>query len=263
LTARTDQQATLGATGRYADGRSYQLPTGWPQAIQEVLDTSVNQALVALRAPQCADRIRGYYNREGDFSGTTFLDVQPNDPFDITAADLWAVATLNVPVLARHGRLLLDANDARTRILRQLELLDSIDLPIADLEQGKNGSTTTLDHMWNLHHAFRSLLSSDDKESIRWVFAAKMCARKRPRLFPVRDQLVCRWLGGGRPLRTGDGWPGDFSIDIQVYAYLMTHEGVRSEIARIHDQINEVRLDEEDLRLLDVALWRHAKTALA
>ena len=74
--------------------------------------------------------------------------------------------------------------------------------------------------MWDLHDTFRSSLASDDHESIRWVFAAKLCARTGPLLFPVRDELVCRWLGGGHP-RNGDGKPGDFSIDIQAYAYLM------------------------------------------
>jgi hypothetical protein len=29
-----------------------------------------------------------------------------------------------------------------------------------------------------------------------------------------------RTIGGGRPLKLGDGCPGDFSIDIQVLAYL-------------------------------------------
>ena len=68
----------------------------------------------------------------------------------------------------------------------------------------------------NLHTTFKPVLATEEKGSERWVFAAKLCARKGPKLFPVRDDLVCRWLADGRRLRKGNGWPGNFSIDIQV-----------------------------------------------
>ncbi len=264
LTAHMDHQSAVGALGVYADGRAgYQLPAGWEPAGEKVLETALSQALSALSDPRTVERVRGYYDREGDYAGTTFLDVYPNDPFDVTAADLWAVSTLNVPVIARQGRFLLDAGNAQSQVRRHLRYLDKVTLPVTSLEHGTDGSAATLDRMWDLHDTFRSLLASDDHESNRWVFAAKLCARKRPLLFPVRDELVCRWLGGGEPLRNGDGKPGDFSIDIQAYAYLMTHSQVRDHLSRIRAEATGVRLDGEDLRLLDVVLWRRAKAELS
>lgn len=90
--------------------------------------------------------------------------------------------------------------------------------------------------MYALHSWFRNLLGSN---SNRWVTAAKICARKRPRLFPVRDNMVCSLLADGRALNAGNGWPGNFSVDIQVYAYLLT--------------------DDEDMRVLDSVLWMRAQ----
>lgn len=112
--------------------------------------------------------------------------------------------------------------------------------------------------MYELQSTFRGLLSGGSQ---RWVTAAKLCARKRPRLFPVRDNLVCEYLSGGRPLKTGDGWPGDFSIDIQVYGYLMTHPKVIAGLSWVRDELETgraIRVDDEDLRLLDSALWMAA-----
>lgn len=107
--------------------------------------------------------------------------------------------------------------------------------------------------MYELHVRFRDLLEG---ASHRWVTAAKLCARKRPLLFPVRDNLVCRYLGGGRPLKSGDGWPGDFSVDIQVYAYLITHPDVVGALADLRARLEGDRLRvDANLRLLDSALW--------
>jgi hypothetical protein len=227
-----------------------------------VLDTARGQALAALTGAESRDDLARYYDRAGAYAGTLFLDAQPNNPHSIEAADLYAVTTLSMKLDARHGRLLLDEGEVRSGVQRQLRNLDA-DLPITDLEHGEGGSGETLVRMYELHKHFRDLLAGD---SMRWVTAAKLSARKRPRLFPVRDNLVTEHLGGGRRLKTGDGWPGDFSIDIQIYAYLMTHPQVISGLSWLRDELTRhrgIRVDDENLRLLDSALWmaanRHAR----
>lgn len=65
--------------------------------------------------------------------------------------------------------------------------------------------------MWQLYGEIRTLLPAQPGSSNRWVFAAKLCARKRPYLFPVRDRSVCELLAG-RPLR-GIGM-GQFDNDL-------------------------------------------------
>lgn len=245
--------------GQYGsnDGRTFTLPEGWVPAADEVLATAREQTLAAVTGDASCERLARYYDRNGSYAGTLFIDAEPNDSFDIGAADLYAVTTLSMDLNARQGRLLLDVGDVRAGVLRQLRNLDP-SLPITDLEHGQGGSAETLQRMYELHHRFRTLLAD---EGNRWVFAAKLCARKRPRLFPVRDNLVCTYLSAGRPLKSGDGWPGDFSVDIQVYAYLTTLPQVRSALSWLRAELTDkrgVQLDDGDLRLLDSALWMTA-----
>lgn len=243
--------------GYCGDARAFALPGDWTQASAEVLETAVAQALTALTGDLAAASLGRYYDRGSSYAGTMFLDAQPNDPFSIQAADLYAVTTLSIRLDARHGRLLLDDGEVRVGVSRQLRGLEP-HLPLTDLQSGEGGSAETLLRMYELQRTFRGLLSGGSQ---RWVTAAKLCARKRPRLFPVRDNLVCEYLGGGRPLKSGDGWPGDFSIDIQVYAHLLTHAKVIAALSWLRNELaslTDLRLDEEDLRLLDSALWMAA-----
>ncbi len=104
---------------------------------------------------------------------------------------------------------------------------------------------------------YREVRSAPEPTSNRWVFASKLAARKRPSLLPVRDNVVCRFLGGARNIR--DTALGSHDIDLQVFGYLMSApqiqnalENWRSELTSEYGkQIDEVTT----LRLLDVALW--------
>ena len=50
--------------------------------------------------------------------------------------------------------------------------------------------------MADMYQALKSALSPPDvKNPNPWVTASKLCARKRPDLFPVRDNVVCTYLG--------------------------------------------------------------------
>src|SRR4051794_1417896 len=77
--------------GRYADHRTYPLPRGWTPVSTDTLELAAEQAVQALETPAAVDRLLGYYDPASDYAGTTFLDVRPNDPDTVGAADLWAV----------------------------------------------------------------------------------------------------------------------------------------------------------------------------
>jgi len=96
---------------------------------------------------------------------------------------------------------------------------------------------------------------SDGGVGARWVFASKLAARKRPELFPVRDQVVCRYLADTRRLtKTG---VGTFTTDIQVFAHLMSNTAVRARLRQLADHLGKSRGvggEVSLLRILDVAL---------
>ncbi|WP_255632945.1 DUF6308 family protein [Actinotalea sp. Marseille-Q4924] len=113
--------------------------------------------------------------------------------------------------------------------------------------------------MERLYLAVRDALSEPGvKSRNQWVTASKLCARKRYDLFPVRDSVVCTYLG---LIPSKGKGRGNYQIDYQVYRALI---GNREVIERIDDLVDrlrdgvpgrEVRLDGGRLRLLDAALW--------
>jgi hypothetical protein len=240
--------------------RSFLLPAGWTAVGPSTLDLATRQAWEALsptphRGRSVAARMSDYYRIEGNYAGATFCEVEPNDPFTVTATDLWAVTTLSVKVPPREGRRLLEPGRLRTTVHRHLRRLP-VDLPLTDLEDG------TLDAMYDLYSEFREVASTADRDSNWWVFASKLCARKRPELFPVRDALVCGFLSGGRPLGGKDGQLGWFAADIQVFANLISNEDIRFRLRTLQSDLDVepgVRADGSLLRLLDAALWTYAK----
>ena len=103
---------------------------------------------------------------------------------------------------------------------------------------------------------------SDGGAGGRWVFASKLAARKRSELFPVRDQVVCKYLSNSRRLtRTG---VGNFTTDIQLFAYLMTNQHLRTRLHQLADHLQNARGIDGSvslLRILDVALWMAGSAA--
>jgi len=239
--------------GRYAVGRPFELPDGWPSLLDEVLDSAVERARIAVFGDDALRRLLRYYNPSGNFASTSFLDAQPNPPGDIVAADLYAVSRLSMTVGVDQGRLLLDSGAKRTEALTLLSAVGP-EATITGL------GPELLTDMWNLYDHFRTLLSTTNRDSNHWVFAAKLCARKRASLFPVRDSKVRDFLSGEvRPKKTIHRL-GRFGNDMQVLAYLMTHDVFLGRLAELHGDCleNDIRLDAPLLRVLDVLLWTKA-----
>ncbi|MCH9731165.1 MAG: hypothetical protein K0U84_16060 [Actinomycetia bacterium] len=251
-------------TGQYADGRTYELPADWTPLDREVLIAARDRARSAVSGDDAVDRLTSFYDRNSEYAGTSFLDVVPNPTDSVHAADLYAVSRLSMKISNLQGRLLLDKSepdgpDARSRTE---QLLASIppEHTIGDL------TPALLRAMSYLYHHFRTLLEADVKGSNRWVFAAKLCARKRFQLFPVRDRVVCQHLSGGQPLagsgkQAHAGRLGWFTNDIQVFAYLATDAEVRESLRALKGKATArgVIVDDQPLRLLDVLLWTRGK----
>jgi hypothetical protein len=246
--------------GRYADGRAYELPTDWAPLNESLLSAALDRARQAASG-DAIDRLRMFYDRESEYAGRSFLDAEPNPPDAVHAADLYAVSRLSITVTNLHGRLLI--HDTQ-QVTRTKELLAAIppELTIADL------TSSALTAMWDLQHHFRSVLATDTKQSNHWVFAAKLCARKRPALFPVRDSVVCRYLSGGQQLagsaaHARHGRLGWFSSDIQVFAYIATDATLQSALRNLQAEAESlgISVDKQALRLLDVLLWTRGKTS--
>ena len=116
----------------------------------------------------------------------------------------------------------------------------------------------TLVAMASLHEASKRALSlSHVKDGNPWVTASKLCARKRPDLFPVRDSVVCGLL-------ELSGRSQNYEVDWQVYRGIIQNDEVRRRIDAVVDEASSregVNIGHPNRRLrhLDVALWMHAR----
>ena len=211
---------------------------------QDQLDRASAAAWAAVRHPQASELLRQYYDPTTDYAGSTFLDLQPNDPQDLTAADLYALSLLDVRATPRAGRRLLEDGEPRTRVLTALadaNLPASMNLLSAE--------PATFDAAERLYLAVRDALGRKP-----WVTASKLCARKRPLFFPVRDSVVTEGLLGlGR----------SYLVDWQVYRHLVADRELMAAVeakaargAQLLDQTDGLR--DPPLRLLDALLWMTA-----
>lgn len=191
------------------------------------------------------DDLKRYYRVESNYAGATFANLRPNDPDRITPADLLATSMLSVSIPAITVRRLTgDSATARHANALLQELGPQLDITAA------RDQVQTMSDFYQLVKS--SLAKVGTTRSNAWVTASKICARKRPHLFPVRDRIVVQVLG----LKNSypDDWP--------VFAALMAD-------AELADRIDElvVKADEEDtvdvgdtsmrLKHLDVLLWMH------
>lgn len=206
------------------------------------------------------DRVRSYYDPTSQYAGDLLTaedgysgGVGPND---IDPADLFAVSTLSIKITPLAARTLLRPGGTRAQIERNLVLVPPT-LSIAALDNPTNTDGAALNA---LYHAYEAVRTSNGGASNTWVFAAKLMARKRPYLAPVRDNEVCKYLNGGADLKRPG--LGTFTTDLQVFAYLMTVPAVQHRLTELREVLegkHGVRLERSDLRLLDVVLWTRAK----
>ena len=208
----------------------------------------------ALRHERVVDRVAGYYAREGDFAGATVLTVGPVDPHHVTTGDLLALTLLQVQASPAVVRRLTEPSRTRAELERMLSdehLPANTDLALAD-------NATLLD-MAAFHEGVKRALSATESSTANpWVTAAKLTARKRPDLFPVRDSVVSRVLG------LDQGRKQNYQVDWQVFRRLLQDDGVRGRLDQVVDEAArrpgvDIGLPNRRLRHLDVVLWMHAR----
>lgn len=228
-----------------------EIPIGWPELPPKLRDQATDRALKALRLDgvrPAQDRLRFYYDVDGDYAGATFAQLAPIEPDNINATDLHATRLLSVPIGAGATRRFLDDGAARTEVLDALHSLPDRDLLVAD--------PSTLEAMEFFYLAVKTNLSAaSTRHPNAWVTASKLCARKRPELFPVRDRKVSAYLGLTRH--------NSYKIDWQVFRHLIGDRDVITAIDALSDATRagargtRLRLDDSRLRLLDAAIWTH------
>ena len=226
----------------------------FPPLLEEVKVVAIRQAYSAISEDTDAlHRLAYYYDPRGNYSGTSFLDAAPNPPSDIVAADLYAVTRLSMTIRNDQSRLILSEGPERDTAISLLRAIPD-NASILEL------SPSLLQSMWDFYDHFRCLLATGVKDSNHWVFAAKLCARKRPKLFPVRDGKVCQYLSGDTRPKSKANRIGQFGNDIQVFKYLMGDESFVAIMSRLQRICGERRIavDQSQLRFLDVLLWTKA-----
>ncbi len=243
--------------GRYhpaGDVPGYDLPPGWTPTETALLEAALDRALGAWDGQE-VDRVTRYYDPESDYAGNLLTSIPTSADDDIDAADLLAVSMLSIKIAPRAARAVAyEATATRGEVRRALRNgVIPTGLPITSLDTEPNRAGRVLSALQSLYVALRTAHSDNGNA---WVFAAKLCARKRPFLAPVRDRVVCELLNGGPLRRPGIG---TFETDIQVFAYLMSAPEVIHKLADVRaaigDRVGPDRLEASDLRLLDVVLW--------
>lgn len=229
-------------------------PADWPDAAHH-FERAHQLTMSALTAASSRDRFTRYYRRDGNHAGVTFLDVGPFDNYAITSGDMVALMTIDVTLPAYAIRQLLGPTRTAEAINR---CLSEDELPIdADV---RFAGVSTLRAMERLYlHIKTALSQSDVDQKDTWAAASKLCARKRPDLFPAPDRIVCEYLGLPRD--------GSYQADWQVFRYLISQRDVRDAIDVLVDHAIrqpgvEVGSATRYLRHLDVALRMHANGTL-
>lgn len=227
------------------------LPAGFAPVAEIDLQPAIDMAQDALGLSPDAtrDSLAAYYDVESNYAGAAFATLGRNDPFDITADDLHAVSMLSVTVEPFATRRLLEPGEPRERVIAALQRVP-IDLRLRD------ASGEHLEACWEFHAAVKAAIGRKT-DSNPWVTAAKITARKRPHLIPVRDNVVGKGLGNGAVESASIYW--------QIMRGLLRTPEVAEAIAAArvrlatdaHATGRTIVVDVSDLRLLDAALWMH------
>jgi hypothetical protein len=231
------------------------VPNDWPDPTAQpdnLLDDALKTTLTALsddtRCP-VTERVASYYDPAKRWAGVTFLELQPVRPMTITVADLHSLNLLNAGIGPLPTRQMLEDGETLSAITAALADVE----PEADLRHADCELFEAMENLWTA--IWQGCADPWVNDPNPWVTVSKLCARKRPGLFPVRDTVVCEGLRlYGVPGRRR----GDHKLDWQVFQHLISHPDVNTALDSLADRVRRehgVRCDQFQLRTLDVALW--------
>jgi hypothetical protein len=177
-----------------------------------------------LARPGVRPAVAAYFDPAEGFAGMTFATLGDNPPDQLTAADLLAVSLLDITWRPDVVRRLLGTDRDRFA-----GLLAGISTGV-DLWQATDADLGAVDLAWD------TLL---DIPGVGTASAAKLLARKRPRLCPITDKVVIR----------AAGLPG---LTWEVLRCLLQDPGARAEVEALRPP---EAAGSSLLRILDVAIW--------
>jgi hypothetical protein len=177
--------------------------------------------------------VAAYFDPAGGFAGMTFTTVGSNPRDEVTPDDLLAVALLDIAWRPEAVRALLG-----TWAEKVSQMLTAISSDI-DLWDASDADLAAVDPLWD------ALL---EMPGVGTATAAKLLARKRPRLCPITDKVVI--LAAGVP---GQTW--------QALRCLLQDPQARGEVEALRPPS---AADASLLWILDVAIWsRHSHSRAA
>ena len=177
-----------------------------------------------LARPGVRPAVAAYFDPAEGFAGMTFATLGDNPPDQLTAADLLAVSLLDITWRPDVVRRLLGTDRDRFA-----GLLAGISTGV-DLWQATDADLGAVDLAWD------TLL---DIPGVGTASAAKLLARKRPRLCPITDKVVI----------SAAGLPG---LTWEVLRCLLQDPGARAEVEALRPP---EAAGASLLRILDVAIW--------
>lgn len=213
---------------------------------EAVIENALSVARAVTSGDDAVRALQRYYTVESNYAGATFANLEPNDPHRITPTDLLATTMLSVDIPPITVRRLTGQSETAKRATDLLERLD----PHLDITAGEEHAET----MSEFYELVKSSLHKvGNATSNAWVTASKICARKRPHLFPVRDNDVMNVLG----------LKGNYADDWPVFADLMADEELTTRLDELVADATKEGVDVGDrsmrLKHLDVLLWMHDK----
>jgi hypothetical protein len=191
-------------------------------------------------------RLARFYDVAGDYAGASLAELRPIDPLDFTPSDILATTLMSVRIGPGATRRILQDGTTRDAILHKLRDLPDVNLSYAGISE--------LTAMASLYEEVKTALSAPTvKRPDAWVTASKLCARKRPDLYPVRDRDVREYLGLSA-FR-------NYQVDWQIFRSFMGDGEILTAIDEMAEATDaaaagrKLRLDHSRLRLLDAAIW--------
>lgn len=190
----------------------------------EAIRRAAGRLSETLARPGVRPAVAAYFDPAEGFAGMTFSTLGDNPPDQLTPADLLAVSLLDIAWRPDVVRRLLGTDRQELA-----GLLAGISTQV-DLWQATDADLAAVDVLWD------ALL---DVPGVGTASAAKLLARKRPRLCPVTDKVVIR----------AAGLPG---LTWEVLRCLLQDPGARAEIDALRPP---EAAGASLLRILDVAIW--------
>lgn len=178
--------------------------------------------------PAAQELLDAYYDPDGPFAATSFLDVGENASLSVSAADILSPSFLGVPIWPQAARKLLSQQP--TELIDFLTMSEGRELGQRDPFEPGDSVYDAADSAW------WALCGLPDFGDAR---AYKLMARKRPALMPVVDSRVLWVLGD----------PSGLTI-WTLFDVAMRDEGIRVALKGF-----KVPTDTPDLRTLDTILW--------